>query len=189
MSLQRDIQRPEAKDFFLTQDGKRKGCSEVGHTSGTHPADKFSLLDIIFIWIVRTVLTSHQPLIDFPTHSNNFHVETTWDLAGQESQLFVCQKTVTASCPPSLLAASILFLFALLLHSAFVAPHEECLEQESKSLCCKNYKEISHWGDFGNNLTFKPVSGESAKCTLDAEHGECCRVCSAAFEVVLTEYI
>lgn len=30
MRLQRDIQHPEAKDFFLTQDGKRKGCSEVG---------------------------------------------------------------------------------------------------------------------------------------------------------------
>lgn len=62
-------------------------------------------------------------------------------------------------------------------------------EPESKRICCKNHKEISHWGDLGNNLTFKPVSGESAKCTLDAEHRECCLVCSAAFEVVLTEEI
>lgn len=172
---------------FLSDSGwEEKRLLRGWETPGTHPADKFSLWDVIFIAVVRTVLTSHQPVIDFPAHSNNFHVETTWNLPGQEPELFVCQNTVTGSSPAQSVSSQHFIPFCTLHLLHYV---RNAVEQGSKRLCCKNHEEIRHWGDLGNNFTFKPVSGGFAKCTVDVEHGECCLVCSAAFEVVLTEYI
>lgn len=88
------------RDFFILRwDEKGEGYSRGWDISGTHPADKFSLLSVILIGILWTILTSNQPVVYLSTHPNNFNMETSGYLMKKEYRLFVCQRTATYSTP------------------------------------------------------------------------------------------
>lgn len=81
--------------FVILRWDEKRGYSRGWGISGTHPADKFSLLSVVFIGIIRTILTTNQPVIYLSTHSNNFNMETTRYLMKKEYKWYVCQRAVT----------------------------------------------------------------------------------------------
>lgn len=188
MRLQRDTQRPEAKDFFWLRMRGEKVAQRLGYIWNSPCRQVFSPGCHFHL--------SSQDCPHLPPACHRFPRSLEQPRRGDDLKpggtgvRIICVPGNSDRFTPSQSKQPTFYSFLHCSCTLYLLHHlKNASEQESKSLCCKNPEEISLWGDLGNNFTSKPVSGESAKCTLDAERGGCCLVSSAAFEIVLTEYI